>query len=50
MKVSVDLDVFAGFAKDVSSISAQARWRVITGYLQIVKASGLTRELSRADD
>jgi hypothetical protein len=40
MKVSVDLDVFAGFAKDRSSISAEARWRVITGYLQIAKAPG----------
>jgi hypothetical protein len=40
MKVSVDVDVFAWFAKDRSSISAQARWRVIAGYLQNAKAPG----------
>jgi hypothetical protein len=42
MKVSVDLDTFAAFAKDGSSISAEAEQRVIAGYLQSVKISGLT--------
>jgi hypothetical protein len=40
MKVSVDLGVFAGFAKHSASISAEARRRVIAGYLQIANDPG----------
>jgi len=50
MKVSVDVDVFAWFAKDMSSISAEAHQRVIAGYLQSAKPSGFTRGISHLLD